>query len=458
MMLWLLACDAPDAVRASDPAPAAPPVVIVGAGVAGLATAGALGRGVLLEADTTVGGRALWSGGAMQFVGVPPQAELGFEDDPERAAADWEALTGAPASEATVRYLAGSSTTYDRLLDAGVRFVPTVGLEPLTGAPRMFTVDGGGPALAEALHAALPADVDVRLATGVEGLVWNEGRVVGVRTIDEEIAASEVVIASGGFAGDLQRLAEVAVAEVWEGTNHGGTGDALAWAEAAGLPLGDTSTVGWFTRRVGATAADGGLIALDSIPWVWVDASGERFIDESQTQSVTLAGPLRRAEDAWAIAARAHAASSVRGEHAADFEAAIAADEHVHCRHDVGTLAAAIGVDSTGLVTTVGAIDAVIRGAQDPFGRLPTTFSPLTGELCAWRPGETASKTYGGLVVDADGRVLDAAGEAVPGLWAVGEAAGMGGPGLAGRHGFDGTLSAVVWSGWRVGDRLRGSR
>ena len=50
----------------------------------------------------------------------------------------------------------------------------------------------------------------------------------------------------------------------------------------------------------------------------------------------------------------------------------------------------------------------------------------------------------------------DLSGAVVPGLWAVGEAAGMGVPGMGGPWGFDGSLSAVVWSGWRTAAAIGG--
>ena len=82
----------------------------------------------------------------------------------------------------------------------------------------------------------------------------------------------------------------------------------------------------------------------------------------------------------------------------------------------------------------------------------------LAGELCAFQPGQTAGKTFGGIAVDEDGRALDAAGAVVDGLWVVGEAAGMAAPGLGGSSGFDGSLTAVVWSGWRAGAAIRAER
>ena len=76
--------------------------------------------------------------------------------------------------------------------------------------------------------------------------------------------------------------------------------------------------------------------------------------------------------------------------------------------------------------------------------------------LCGFLPARIGEKSYGGVDVDLDGRVLDAAGQPITGLYAVGEAAGMGAPGMGGLTGFDGSIGAVVWSGWRVGDALTG--
>jgi predicted oxidoreductase len=59
------------------------------------------------------------------------------------------------------------------------------------------------------------------------------------------------------------------------------------------------------------------------------------------------------------------------------------------------------------------------------------------------------------LAIDDEGGVLDAEGHHVNGLWAVGEAAGMLAPGVGGDSGWVGSLTAVVWSDWRVGHSIR---
>jgi len=71
-------------------------------------------------------------------------------------------------------------------------------------------------------------------------------------------------------------------------------------------------------------------------------------------------------------------------------------------------------------------------------------FQPIgddkAGPLIAIRLHFISRKSLGGLVTDLDGRVLDAAGEPLPGLYAVGEAAGFGGGGASGKRSLEGTF------------------
>ena len=61
-------------------------------------------------------------------------------------------------------------------------------------------------------------------------------------------------------------------------------------------------------------------------------------------------------------------------------------------------------------------------------------------------------KTLGGIETDLEGRVLDAAGDAVPGLFAAGEASGFGGGGMHGYRALEGTfLGGCHFSGRQAG-------
>ena len=71
-------------------------------------------------------------------------------------------------------------------------------------------------------------------------------------------------------------------------------------------------------------------------------------------------------------------------------------------------------------------------------------FQPIgdkkAGPLIAIRLHFISRKSLGGLTTDLDGRVLTANNEPLPGLYAVGEAAGFGGGGASGRRSLEGTF------------------
>ncbi|MDX8444787.1 FAD-binding dehydrogenase [Mesorhizobium captivum] len=100
-----------------------------------------------------------------------------------------------------------------------------------------------------------------------------------------------------------------------------------------------------------------------------------------------------------------------------------------------------------------------LRGARAYLGdRLIRTarphkmLDPATGPLIAVRLNVLTRKTLGGLETDLDSRVLDADGQPVPGLYAVGEVAGFGGGGVHGYAALEGTfLGGCIFSGRSAG-------
>ncbi|HSE35830.1 MAG TPA: FAD-binding protein, partial [Blastocatellia bacterium] len=64
-------------------------------------------------------------------------------------------------------------------------------------------------------------------------------------------------------------------------------------------------------------------------------------------------------------------------------------------------------------------------------------------------------KSLGGIQTDLRSRVLDTAGEVMPGLYAVGEAAGFGGGGIHGLRSLEGTfLGGCIFSGRLAGQAI----
>jgi predicted oxidoreductase len=77
---------------------------------------------------------------------------------------------------------------------------------------------------------------------------------------------------------------------------------------------------------------------------------------------------------------------------------------------------------------------------------------PSAGPLVAVRLNVLTRKTLGGLQTDLQGRVLDAAGQPIGGLYAAGEVAGFGGGGVHGYRSLEGTfLGGCLFSGRQAG-------
>jgi len=100
-----------------------------------------------------------------------------------------------------------------------------------------------------------------------------------------------------------------------------------------------------------------------------------------------------------------------------------------------------------------------IRGARHYIGdKLIRTakphklLDPKNGPLIAVRLSIVSRKTLGGLQTDLSGRVLNVAGEPIPGLYAAGEASGFGGGGVHGYRALEGTfLGGCLFSGRAAG-------
>ena len=80
---------------------------------------------------------------------------------------------------------------------------------------------------------------------------------------------------------------------------------------------------------------------------------------------------------------------------------------------------------------------------------------PAAGPLIAVRLNILTRKTLGGLQTDLSGRALTPGGEILPGLYAVGEAAGFGGGGVHGYRSLEGTfLGGCLFTGRQTGRAL----
>lgn len=208
--------------------------LIIGAGIAGLVTALELlneGKSVSIidrMPPSALGGLARESFGGINIVNSPIQKLNGIHDSSALAYEDWCSYADFGAEDELPRawaqyYTQGSRTLiYDWLRSLGVQFFPVVhwverGLfSPGNSVPRFHMVWGTGKDLMEKIIAAVQHHPQRERLTMLferkaEALLVAGDRVIGCsgHTADGEsfrIHASAVVIASGGFTGNLDRV------------------------------------------------------------------------------------------------------------------------------------------------------------------------------------------------------------------------------------------------------------
>ena len=133
------------------------------------------------------------------------------------------------------------------------------------------------------------------------------------------------------------------------------------------------------------------------------------------------------------------------------------------------------GIDGAGLAETVERFNCFAADGTDPdYGRGESAYNRALGDpnprvhpclgpideppyyACEVVPGDIG--TCGGLVTDEHSRVLDEQRRPIPGLYAVGEAAGFGGGGIHGYRALEGTfLGGCLFTGRQAGRAIAGT-
>jgi fumarate reductase flavoprotein subunit len=471
-------------------------VVVVGGGGAGLAAAiEARERGasvVLLEKNPALGGSTAWSIGSVTSTGTPHQKKRGIVDSPADHWADMPGFAGeldARDNPALRRILCEEiPATFQWLLDSGVRFMGPMP-EPPHRQPRMHNVLPNSRAFIYHLgRRARRAGVAIDTGMRVTALVPQDGRITGVdaegdRGLMRYTARGGVVLAAGDFTSGADfkaRFMGPQEAKV-EGVNLTATGDGQRMAEALGATIvnGDLA----LGPEIRFIAPERETLVRRLPPWRWlavfmqwsldhlppallrpfmmkflttalapsttlfeqgailVNARGERFGSELDRPAwrlpdqpgkvgyIVIDAALARQYSAWP-----HFVSTAPG------IAYAYIPDYRRNRPDVCTeaptlaaLAVRLGMDATALARSA------LAGGVRPLGAGPyVALGPV-------RPVFVHSE--GGLMVDSEHRVLDAAGQPLGGLYAAGST-GQGGLLLKG-HGHH--LAWAFVSGRRAG-------
>ena len=468
-------------------------VVVVGGGNAGFTAAHAAaerGRSVILlekGPEELSGGNSFYTAGATRIVhgGLEDLAGLIEPDDrhgstvvPPYTADDYASdlakvtegrndpeLTEVliAESQSTLRWLNGLGLKY-RLMYERQAYERPDGSFLFWGGLHVGNVGGGEGMMADHTRVARELGTDVRYASPATQLLIEGGRVTGVVVAGPDgeyrIEAESVILTAGGFEADPQLRREY-LGEGWENAKVRGTpyntGDMIRAALDAGAGRGgDWNTchsVQWdaFTPENESNRELTNRLTRQSYPLgIIVNRNGERFLDEgADFRNYTYAKYgkeiLRQPGSvAWQI-------------FDAGLRPMLRTEEYdmpgvsVETADTVAELATKIGISPEALEKTVADYNASIdRGvAFDPNvldGRAARTVpvksnwaNPLeNGPFYAFGVTCGITFTFGGVRGDTSGRVLDEAGNAIPGLFAAGEMLGglfstnyPGGSGLA---------------------------
>ncbi len=478
---------------AGNPGSVSADVVVVGGGNAGFTAAHAAaerGRSVILlekGSEELSGGNSFYTAGATRIVhgGLEDLAGLIEHDDrhattevppytAENYASDLAKVTGGrndpemtevliSESQSTLRWLNSLGLKY-RLMYERQAYERPDGGYLFWGGLHVGNVGGGEGMMADHTRVAREHGVDIRYSSPATKLLNDGGRITGVVVSgpggEYEIRAESVILTAGGFESDPALRREY-LGEGWENAKVRGTpcntGDMiLAALEIGAARGGDWNTchsVQWdaFTEENESNRELTNRLTRQSYPLgIIVNRDGERFLDEgADFRNYTYAKYGREilkqpGSVAWQI-------------FDATLRPMLRTEEYdmpgvsVETADTIAELADKIGISAEALETTVTGFNSSIDRsvAFDPNvldGRAAATEPvksnwavPLeTGTFYAYGVTCGITFTFGGVKGDTSGRVLDAGGNPIPGLFAAGEMLGglfstnyPGGSGLA---------------------------
>lgn len=416
-------------------------LIVVGGSIAGLVAAISAAdhghRVVILERSKDLGGLAgTWSE-SIAAGGTRFQRVADVVDSADRLRAEIEATVPDHGSGDLVGALVGQAAALvEWLADRCGAAVALHSTTPSGGhsAARLHAVgEQGGASLVPVLVRAAShhTHIKIRPATEAARLVpTDDGGVAGVALRADRrgvtIVHGPVVLACGGFVGDDALVAQhaLAVKELPYLGGAGAKGDALALAAPLGPALRHAATcsVTPFLAQPSHLAITRAVIDAGGM---MVNQRGVRFADESQP-SLALALAVRAQPGRVGYLIFDERIAGAVGAHD-PFFARVVLPRTSRRASSVGMLAKQLELPETALREALDSYAARCAAGTDAFGR-KLAGSGLAEPYYGVRVTGARRDTRGGLAVDAQARVLDASGNAIAGLFAVGGAAA----GLAG--------------------------
>ena len=438
---------AEDVIKTAD-------VIIVGGGGAGLASAvAASDQGasvILVEKTGFLGGNSIVSGGIYNAPDPELQEPLGIEDSVDfYIQQTWEGGDKVANLELVTTLCANALDGLKWLEGMGMEFDGTI----TQGVGSLYrrthsSVMPNGTGFIKTFRDNLAAKGDqveiIMETTGSELIVDDSGRVTGVIAAGKKgnkvtlLADKGVILATGGFAGNVQMRQQYCQGEKWPDLGKGLitsnmpaiTGDGILMAKAAGAALVDMDQIQLLQVCNPWTGVTSDVVTGGVDACVYVNQNGERFVREDGRRDVISAailaqpgGRMYTIHNSTVIDDPA-TYKTLGGRTFKELE-----DEGRYgfvSAETLEQLAEKIEVPYENLKASIEAYNAHVHNgdAVDEFGRELLTTALDGGPWYAYPRAPAAHHTMGGVKIDTNTHVIGEDGSLIPGLYAAGEVTG----------------------------------
>lgn len=471
-------------------------VIIVGGGGAGLAAAMAATQSgasvALIEKTGVLGGNSIVSGGIYNCADPELQSAVEMTDD--RRASIEEALKTEPKNEAHAALIADVKAQYDAYNASGATYlfdtaewhalqtylggdyIGDVGMirvmtENALSSLRWLEENGmgfdtnirqGAGALYQRTHfnnepngvgyinafcknlEGVVGYTQLMETTG-ESLIMDGDKVVGVNAVGKAgnaitlHANKSVILATGGFAGNVEMRQEYCQGEKWPDLGSdlitsnmaGVTGDGIRMAKEAGSELVNMEQIQLLQVCNPVTGSTGDIVSpYSSEGYLFINKEGNRFVREDGRRDVISKAILEQTDSTMYLVQS--------GDIITDPTTALSLDKRPYSyflekgiygftvADTLDDLAAELGMDPVNLKATIDSYNAHVEsGEPDEFGRTLLKRKQENGPWYAYPRSPAAHHTMGGVNINENTQALRADGSVVEGLYCAGEITGV---------------------------------